>query len=236
MTQVMIVEDDPMVRELNGQYLRRVLGTDLTLREFGDAQSALDAYQSQPADLILLDVYMPTLSGAEMLQEMTARNWHPQVIMLTAASDLGHVREALDYGVLDYLVKPFSFARFQTAIQRFQTVQKMTSGDGSVSQTDLDQLFVAETPAEATPEPTLPKGLSAYTLGRIRQQLQEMAQPFSNQEVAKVVKLSRISTKKYLDYLLAQGEVSGAVKYLKVGRPVTVYRLTDNEGPTQAPK
>lgn len=98
MTQVMIVEDDPMVRELNGQYLRRVLGADLTLREFGDAQSALDAYQSQPADLILLDVYMPTLSGAEMLQELTARNWHPQVIMLTAASDLGHVREALDYG------------------------------------------------------------------------------------------------------------------------------------------
>ncbi|WP_461225885.1 response regulator [Lacticaseibacillus suihuaensis] len=224
-THVMIVEDDPMVRELNAQYLRRVIApSELAVSSFGNAAAALAAAATQPVDLILLDVYMPELTGDQLLSELTAAGLHPQVIMLTAASDMAHIRPALDYGVLDYLVKPFTFARFSAAIQRFLTFQQVTEGAAALSQDDLDHLFTAG--SQPPVQEALPKGLSAMTLAKIRALVATLPQPFSNQELAKAAKLSRISTKKYLDYLLTQEAVSSDIKYLKVGRPITVYTST----------
>lgn len=221
---IMIVEDDPMVRELNAEYVRRIIKPgELAVTECGNAADALATIKKATPDLILLDVYMPTMSGSEMLAHLTQMNVHPQIIMLTAASDLDHVREALDYGVLDYLVKPFSFARFNTAIQRFLTFKTVTQAGDTFSQHDLDQLFTTDA-LNAKPQ-ELPKGLSNFTLTNIQQVIKQLPAPFSNQDVANAAKLSRISTKKYLDYLLAQDELTASVKYLKVGRPTTIYRV-----------
>ena len=66
-------------------------------------------------DLILLDVYMGKETGLDMLVELRKADDPVDVIVITAANDKESVQTALRYGAVDYLIKPFSFERFQDA-------------------------------------------------------------------------------------------------------------------------
>ena len=113
--RVVIVEDDPMVSLLDRTFTEkdprfRVVQT------FQDGQAALDWLAQNPADLVVLDVYMPLFTGLELLQALRRRHIPVDAIMVTAANDTDTVDQLLKLGVVDYLVKPFTFERFQQAL------------------------------------------------------------------------------------------------------------------------
>ena len=105
-----IVEDDPMVAQINQQYLRQI-GQFAIDGVFTNGQEALEYLRTTPADLVILDEYMPIISGIELLRKMAAENIKSAVIMVTAATEVQVVNEALRLGIVDYLIKPFSFQR-----------------------------------------------------------------------------------------------------------------------------
>ena len=118
MYQVIIVEDDPMVAEIDKQYVEHnnkmaIAGV------FQNGQDALDFVRTHPVDLIMLDYYMPVMDGRTFLMKMRAEGILADVIMVTAASEARHVSELYSYGVSDYLIKPFDYNRFQAALQKF---------------------------------------------------------------------------------------------------------------------
>lgn len=224
MLKVLIVEDDPMVSSINQHYLERIIPPDrLTLKSVSSAQTALSYCQKSAIDLLLLDVYLPKISGTELLQLLTDQGLHPAVIMLTAANDSEQVTQALNYGVIDYLLKPFSFARFKQAINRFLAFNKTLLANKKISQPELDQLFSTKAASQVD---DLPKGLSSFSLNKIKQAIKQADSPFSNQDIARISKLSRISSKKYLDFLEETGYLNSQIQYLKVGRPTKIYRLS----------
>lgn len=221
---VLIVEDDPMVSSINRQYLIKIVpATKLNITETNNATSALKICQKHQPDLLLLDIYLPKISGTELLHSLSEYGFHPAVIILTAANDVEHVTQALNYGIIDYLIKPFSFARFKIAIKRFLTANKTLINDQKISQNDLDNLFNINIQDNSN-KSELPKGLSLFSLNRVKQAIKEAPTPFSNQDIARISKLSRISTKKYLDFLEEKNWITSSVHYLKVGRPVKVYK------------
>ncbi|MCF6159823.1 MAG: response regulator [Furfurilactobacillus sp.] len=226
MMNVLIVEDDPMVSAINQQYLKKIIpSTQLSLTKIDNGMDALSILKQRPMDLMLLDVYMPKLSGSEVLTELMRLEIHPQVIMLTAANDTEHVKAAIDYGVLDYLIKPFTFDRFKQAVTKFLQMHQSLKNAGSLAQKDLDQLFTPTAPQSSQLQQALPKGLSRLSLERVTTAIQPLQAPFSVQDAAQAAKLSRISTKKYLDYLIETHQLSSSIKYLAVGRPLTVYEF-----------
>lgn len=227
MLKILIVEDDPMVRSINKQYLMKIIPpTKLELYQAETADKALTISQKFSPDLILLDIYLPKISGTELLNLFIKNNLHPNVIMLSAAKDSHNVNQALSYGVLDYLVKPFSFDRFKKAIQHFLDYNEVLRQNSQLSQNQLDQIFITKDIENKTEVGVLPKGLSTFSLSKIESVIAKMPEYFSNQDVARKSKLSRITTKKYLEYLEKNNKLVSKTRYLKIGRPIKLYKST----------
>ena len=121
MINVLIVDDDPMVAELNRRYLEQVEGF-CWQGSVSTIQAAKQKLQvnDPPIDLVLLDIYMQKDNGLELLPVIRQMQNNIDVIMISSASDMPAIKQALRYGVVDYLIKPFQFARFQEALSAYR--------------------------------------------------------------------------------------------------------------------
>lgn len=112
--RVLLVDDEYLAISLLEEFLSQIPHTQL----LGKCKSAIEAMSflhEQPVDIMFLDIQMPTLSGVDFLKGLDEP---PATIFTTAYRD--YAVEAFELKATDYLVKPFSFARFAQAFQRAQ--------------------------------------------------------------------------------------------------------------------
>ncbi|WP_395702173.1 LytR/AlgR family response regulator transcription factor [Aquabacterium sp.] len=110
--RALIADDEPLARALLREYLRP--HADITVvAEVADGLAAARDIQALAPDLVLLDIQMPKLTGLEVLQATGLRRG----VVFTTAYD-AHALAAFDLHAVDYLLKPFSQARFDTALAR----------------------------------------------------------------------------------------------------------------------
>ncbi len=220
--KVLIIEDDPMVAEFNKSYVEqighpfRVIGTCFT-----EAQ-ALEIIKTNMPDLILLDIFLPNGNGMRLLKTIRDNNFLLDVILITAAKDSATVQEAFRYGAVDFLIKPFGFKRFKQALLNYVHLKKVIDTEQEIKQADLDSRFDFLEIDYTTS--SLPKGVHLLTLKLITDYLYDHPSPKSCHEIAADLSMSRITTWKYLEHLVKQGQVSVSLEY-KVGRPTKLYKL-----------
>ncbi|MEH7120895.1 response regulator [Neobacillus vireti] len=218
MINVMIVEDDPMVAEINKRYLSKIEGFLLAFIA-NSVDEAIRYLGEEDIQLILLDIFMPGKQGLELLTYLRKNELEIDVIIISAASDLERVKKALRYGVVDYLIKPFEFERFNAALVGYQQHTRFIDKQKAVSQQELDNYLLHRD--EATMVEELPKGLTKDTLNQIWDAVQELKNvPFSTEELANIVGISRVSARKYLNFLKDLGILDVKVIYGTIGRPV----------------
>jgi response regulator of citrate/malate metabolism len=224
--RTLIVDDDFMVARVHRAYTERVLGFDVV----GVAHSgseALEAAERLRPDLVVLDIYLPDLSGLEVLQQLRARQSAVDVIMVTAARDVESLRAAMAGGALRYIVKPFNFARYAETLHTYQRFRGRRSALEEVEQEDVDRLYAA---MGVTPGDSLPKNLNRPTLELIVGCLRDHPETVSALEVADRTGVSRGTARRYLEYLESQGRASLELRYGSAGRPEHRYRLVDRLG------
>ncbi|MFD8737601.1 response regulator [Streptomyces sp. NPDC059618] len=223
MINVLVVDDDTRVARVNAAYVERVPG----FRVAGQAHSATEALhrmESLPRpDLVLLDHHLPDETGLAVVQEMRRRGLQIDVIMVTAARDLATVREALRQGVLQYLVKPFSFAGLRDKLESYAAVRRTLDRGGTAEQADVDLIFGTLAPATV---PDLPTGHSPRTAELVRRALLNAEGSLSAQEVAEETGLSRQTAQRYLKLLERTGQARLTLRYGDAGRPEHRYART----------
>lgn len=228
MIDVLIVEDDPMVAKFNSIYLEGIPG----FRIAGLASNVEESrtfLQSSPVDLILLDVYMKEATGIDLLKELRKSGNSVDVILITAANDKNSVQQALRLGAVDYLIKPFTFERFQNALLQYKKQFQLMSGGEEINQAEIDELFQVDHKIDSASF-VLPKGLAKTTLSRISKQIIAwQGVTFSTAELAVSIGVSSVSTRKYLNYLAEQKLIETDIAYQETGRPLTNYQLTPDK-------
>ena len=121
--RVLVVEDDPTVREVTCEYLREA---GFIVDEAADGIAALRRAEATPPDLIVLDRMLPGVSGVEVCRRIRRTSDTP-VIMLTALGSVEERIEGLEAGADDYLPKPFEprelLLRIATILRRVQTTR-----------------------------------------------------------------------------------------------------------------
>lgn len=104
MIRTIIIEDDPMVAQINCQYLQP-LGDFQIDGIFNSGAAAQEYLKENEADLAIVDIYMPGMNGIELLRWIRGDHRNLSVIMVTAATEIQTVAEALQLGIVDYLIQ-----------------------------------------------------------------------------------------------------------------------------------
>ncbi|AEV75678.1 response regulator of citrate/malate metabolism [Mycolicibacterium rhodesiae NBB3] len=218
MRDVLIVDDDFMVAEIHRRFVEQVDG----FRAVGLARTgaeALTAVQDLQPHLVLLDVYLPDMTGLDVLQQLRSDGNLVGVIMITAARELDTVKGALDGGAADFLIKPFEFAQFKTKLEAFAARADTLESAGGIDQSLVDSLFGSP----GGTAPTLPKGLGIET-GRLVLDAVRGAGEVSAAECADLVGISRVSARRYLEHYLSTEVLDLRLQY-GAGRPERRYHL-----------
>lgn len=226
MIRVLLVEDDPMVAQLNRTYLGRVEGFE-TVGAVRSAAEALSVLRTQPVDLLLLDIFMPGQSGLELMDEIRAKALAVDVIFVTAARDTATLDRALKLGAMDYLIKPFEFERLEAALERYRDTRRMIRRGEVLDQAELDRRLARRT-VEGRRAEGLPKGLDRSTLERVLRAVADRpgeAPWFTSEEIAQQVGLSRVSVRKYFEFLSGLKVLRMEPGYGTGGRPVHRFQF-----------
>ncbi|GAA2779831.1 response regulator [Streptomyces showdoensis] len=222
--RVLVVEDDPVAADAHALYAGRVAGFSVV----GVAHSraaAVRLLERTPVDLILLDLYLPDGHGLQLLRALRAAGHSADVIAVTSARDLAIVREGVSLGVVQYVLKPFTFATLRDRLARYAEF-RAAAGEAS-GQDEVDRALATL----RTPQPaSLPKGLSAPTLEAVTRSLRAAAEGLTAAETGAAVGISRITARRYLEHLVNEGRAARAPQYGQIGRPELQYRWLSAPG------
>ncbi|HZG03533.1 MAG TPA: response regulator [Streptomyces sp.] len=221
--RVLVVEDDPVAADAHALYVTRVPGFAVA----GVAHSRAEAgraLERLAVDLILLDLYLPDGHGLALVRALRAAGHTTDVFAVTSARDLAVVREGVSLGVVQHVLKPFTFPTLRDRLQRYARFRMTTTSAGAEagSQAEVDRALAAlRPPARAA----LPKGLSAPTLESVTAVLRSAAgEGLTASAAAGRVGVNRITARRYLEYLVATGQAVRTPQYGQVGRPELHYR------------
>src|SRR5215510_6934562 len=126
MSNILIVDDDPHIRELVRLFLR---AEGFDIYEASDGVEALAKLETLKAELVILDVMMPNLDGWELCRELRA-SYDLPLLMLTAKGETAQKIKGFQLGTDDYLVKPFEplelVARVKALLKRYRIATSQT--------------------------------------------------------------------------------------------------------------
>ncbi len=173
--------------------------------------------RAHPVDVVLLDFYLPDTHGLTVCRTLRAAGHDVDVIAVTSARDLAVIRSAVSVGVVQYLLKPFTFASLRDKLDRYARFREQAVGTGEVSgQADVDgMLATLRTPDHRA----LPKGMSDETLQAVTDVLSRASEGLSAAAAADLTGVSRVTARRYLEYLAKNGLAHRKPHYGQVGRP-----------------
>jgi response regulator of citrate/malate metabolism len=220
MIRVLVVEDEPVAAEAHRTYVERVPGFTVSgvVHSGGDA---LRFCEREPVDLVLLDFYLPDTHGLAVCRALRTAGVPVDVIAVTSARDLAVVKEAVSVGVVQYLLKPFTFASLREKLDRYAEFRGST---GEVAgQADIDRALGVLCTSKRS---SLPKGMSVQTLTAISAALAASADGLPAGAAASAIGASRVTARRYLEYLADNGLARREPRYGQVGRPEVWYHPT----------
>jgi two-component system, OmpR family, response regulator RegX3 len=171
--RILIVEDEKGMAEAIGYTLEQ---EGLAVVIAGDGRSALEAFESQTPDLVILDLMLPQINGWELFAAFRKRRGTVPVIMLTARAEEADRVAGLEMGADDYVTKPFSMrelmARVRAVLRRSgpeaEDLTPILSHGGVLLNTDKHESLVEGEPVDLSPKEF---DLLAYLMrhaGRVR--------------------------------------------------------------------
>jgi response regulator of citrate/malate metabolism len=218
--RVLVVEDEPVAAEAHRAYVDRTDGF-ATVGLAGTGAAALDALRRTAVDLVLLDLHLPDASGLDLCRRIRAVGADVDVLAVTSARELATVRAAAVHGVVGYLLKPFTYPALRDRLVAYADYRaRLTAGGDAAGQAEIDRVLGTVRPARSAP---LPKGMGRETLDAVVAAVRQ-GQGLSAAETAELIGASRITARRYLEYLAETGLVDRVPRYGSAGRPELEYR------------
>lgn len=224
MISTVIVEDDFRVAEIHAAYLSNIPGFKIA----GMAHTAAKAFDlilvSKP-NLVLLDLYLPDEHGLSLfarLQQLP-RDSKPDVFIITAARDAGSVREALQLGAAQYIMKPFNQKQLAERLITYRSARERLSQTQEISQEELDRLSAQiRGPRIPRYSQEIPRNPTTASIMKFIDLKNSSA---SANDVSDELGLSRATAQRYLSQMVENGQLELALQYGTTGRPIHLFRI-----------
>jgi two-component system CitB family response regulator len=219
---VVIAEDDPKIAEIQSRFIEKIEGFEVVGigNTIAESEEIIDVFQP---DLVLLDVYFPDGSGVDLLWKIRRLYKNIDIIFITAAKEIATLQDAIRGGAFDYVLKPMTFSRFQSTLQKFSEHRNKLKDITNLDQSNVDQIIH---PAQDSGQidARMPKSINALTLERIEDEVKKIDDDGVNAEAMGMqVGISRTTARRYLEFLVSRGTVKPTLVYGSVGRPERLY-------------
>jgi len=217
--KVLVVDDEKVIADAHAEYVRRVPGFVVAGIAYS-GNEALRFVRDHPVDVLFLDFNLPDLHGLEVCRLLRAARADCDIIAVTSNRDLAAVRAAVSLGVVQYLLKPFTFSAMRDKLERYADYRGQVHGPAPLAaQSEVDRAFAT---LSGAPVATLPSGLSEQTLEAVARFVQRTS-PASALEVAAACGVSRVTARRYLEHLTTSGVLERRQRHRGAGRPELEY-------------
>ena len=224
MIGVLIVDDDFMVAKVHAGFVAALDGFEVVGTASSGAQALAEVARLRP-DLVLLDVYLPDMTGLDVLRRLRAEGPPVDVIVISAARDVESIRSALHGGVLHYLVKPFDRRTFEARLRDYARLHGELAQLDEAGQGDVDRMF-GRSRGGAQAVVQTPKGITPETLELVTKALAGAGPDgLSATECSERTGLARVSARRYLEQLVTGQEADVRQRYGTAGRPERRFTL-----------
>lgn len=225
MIRVMMIEDEEEIAHFHKIFLEKVAGFKLVASALTFAEGLKQIEEYKP-DLLLLDVYIGDQNGLDILKRLRVEERNVDVILITSANDAYTVQTGYRFGVVDYLVKPFTFARFKEALERYRSMNDETQQDRFL-QDEIDSLLQRNEKNVPKEKLNLPKGITKVTALRILHALEQTSTSWRTAaDLEELTNISHVSLRKYLRFFDEQSFIHKDLVYLAHGRPFNQYKIS----------
>lgn len=227
MIDVIILEDDPMVREINSKFLKKLDGFHLVKSASGIIE-AQEFMSENNVDLILLDIYLPKENGMDFLKWIRKEETEVDVILITADKTSNVIQEAFRYGAVDYLIKPFTFERFKESLTSYKDRYYSINDLDIIEQKVLDKYISKNACLDDSGSPgnNFEKGINKYTYKLIWKEIKSLDGEYSTSEdISEKLGIARVTVRRYLEFMERESKVKRMTEYGKVGRPKYKYKV-----------
>ncbi len=219
---VVIAEDDPKIAEIQSRFIDKIEGFEVVGigNSIAESEEIIDVFRP---DLVLLDVFFPDGNGVDLMWKIRRSYKNIDVIFITAAKEVETLQEAIRGGAFDYVLKPMTFSRFQSTLNKFFEHRHKFEKITSLDQTEVDQIIHPAHDNVQT-DVRMPKSINALTLERVEEEVKKIDSDGVNAEVMGLqVGISRTTARRYLEFLVSKGAVKPSLVYGSVGRPERLY-------------
>lgn len=224
MIRVLIVEDDKGISILHKKFVERLEGFEVVAiaNTISDAKQMIEIVKP---DLLLLDIYLQDGSGIDFIKSMRDEGHMFDVIVITAARDVVTLRQAMQKGVFDYIIKPVIIDRFNEALEKYRSFANIYN-KAIIEQEDIDKVKDYHS---VSLDNSLPKGIDKVTLDKVNKCFVNDEVKLTADQVAKIIGSSRNTARRYLDYLHKEGALNIDIDYGTIGRPEKKYYLVSKK-------
>ncbi|MDD1501578.1 response regulator [Lysinibacillus sp. CNPSo 3705] len=222
---VWIIEDDFRVAKIHADYVHNINGFIVTenLRTGKETIEKLKTTSILP-EIVLTDLYIPDVEGSSLVSHI--RHLYPsiKIIVISAATEISLIKDIVDLGISDYLIKPFEELRLQRAFQKYLQEHHLFQNSKNVTQKDLDSLFYRESSNKIIVEETFVKGIDFHTLQIVKSIFEDLkTQELTASQLSELIGSSRSTARRYLEYLVGEQFLQTKLIYGTVGRPERKY-------------
>lgn len=218
MYKVLIVEDDPMVASINSIFLEKYSNLEV-INIAKNEEEVFEILEKNFVDLILCDVYLEESNGIEILKKIRSKGILTDIIFITALNESNKIKEAVAFGAIDFLIKPYNQARLDAAIGKFLKKNELLIKT-TMDQEECDEYFSSD-----STQTEFPKGINEKTLEKIELFLSENRKKWWNaNKLSEELNISTVTLNKYLKYLVSINKLTVNTSYGEVGRPENFYK------------
>jgi two-component system, CitB family, response regulator len=224
--EVFIVEDDIRIAEINRRFVEKIDGFSVCGIALNE-EEAKDQISILKPDLVILDIYFPDMNGLDLLRWIRSEFRGIEVIMVTAATEAEPLKNAIEDGIFDYIVKPAIFQRFKETLLKFHeyklSIQQIAASN-ELNQSVIDSILKRDKKESYTSY--LPKGIDRITLDKVISILTCNKIGYTAEDLGQLIGASRTTARRYLEYLVSEQRVSADISYGGVGRPERIYKYS----------
>lgn len=227
MINVLVFENISENMKSDSIFLKNIDGFNF-IKCIGKISDAENSIKELKPELVILNMDSNFNQGTGLIKWIRNEELECDVIFISSETNANVVKEAFRYGAIDYLLKPVEYKRFEKTMKKYLELKNVFFSSDELSQELIDSFNISSDFSEIIGDDQCKDTIKNNTCECILKFLKNNNEmTYTSSEIAKKLSISRITARRYLDFLEKSNILVMKLEYGKIGRPKNKYMINE---------